>query len=262
MKIAFVATLASVISFACEAKGAVSIFVEYRLGEAGSLGANNIPQDSSGNARPIINAINGGSAAAVAGGAHAGSTHSLDTSGVGNEGWYAPNLATLSFPTDNFAFGIWARAGAAAGNQGDVLTAGGANGAYKLSLASSGWAASAHNVSWIGSANGVTGSFTADTWTHLMMVRQSGTTSFYINGIAQGTYGTAPVLGDIHLSVAPGGSAYFDGLLDEARFVTLAPTDTFDDIRSTVQFGVIPEPSSLMALTITGLALMGRRSRK
>lgn len=236
--------------------GAITLFAGYKLGESGSLGTNNLPQDYSGNGRHVTNAINGGAATVGSPGAYSGSANHLSTAVGGDQGWYGPNLNTLSLPTDNFGFSIWVQAAANnSGTYGDVFTLGGGNGAFKLSLESNGWGASAHNVAWISAADGIGGSFVANTWTHLMLIRQNGTATFYINGTASGTTGTTPAHGDIHLSVNPGAVRYFDGLMDEARIVTFAGTDSLTDIKASL----VPEPSAALFGGLGMLFLLRRR---
>jgi hypothetical protein len=227
------------------------------------LGGSNLPLDSSGNGRNFVNEISGANASVGSASFHAnafGSTAYLDTSGTGNEGWYSSGLFS-GLQTDNFALGVFARSASNAGaNQGDIFTVGGSNGALKLSLAGNGWAASANNVAWIGQDNGVTGSFSADTWVHLALVRASGTTTFYINGTAAGsTYGGVPVNDSPHLSVAPGASSYFDGLMDEARVVTFTPGESTSNIINALQG--VPEPSATL-LVMLGLAVSLKRRRE
>jgi len=228
-------------AFLATARATIATFAEYRLGEAGSLGTNNLPIDGSGNGRNFGSAINGNYASAGSATFHslaANSTAYLDTSLTGTEGFYSTNLFT-GLPTDNFAFGVFARAAAnTSATQGDVFTLGGLNGAFKLSLVGNGWGASCHNVAWIAATNGITGSFTADTWVHLAVIRSGGITTFYINGTAQGsTYSGAPVHNTPHISVSPGGSSFFDGQIDEARVVTFDTGDTAADIIAALQVG-------------------------
>src|SRR5688500_5216692 len=215
-------------------------YAAYHLGEAGSLEAGtNKPQDSSGNARHFISDINGSGATTGNASFHpaaTGSTAYLDTSSTESEGWYSDGTFS-NLPTDNFAFGVFARAAASTGDtRGDVFTVGGGNGCFKISLESEGWAASSHNVAWIGDAGGSAGSFQADTWVHLAVIRSGGVTTFYIDGVAQGsTYSGAPVHGAPHLSVRPGGSGYFDGHIDEAKVVTFSPGETTSNILTALQ---------------------------
>lgn len=239
------------------AVAAITPVVEFRLGESGSLDANNGPIDSvmggtPAGAQNISNAISGTSGVFVrsAGVFAPGSSAYLDTSNGANSGWYAASPTGLA--NDNFAFGVFARAATIAGpNQGDVITMGGGTGSFKLSLSSNGWAASAHNVAWIGQGNGVSGSFSPRTWVHLALVRQSGVTTFYINGVASGTYSGAPANDYMHFSVNPGGGAYFDGLADDARVVTFDATDTTTDILNALTNGPVPVPDRLVQTETT-----------
>jgi hypothetical protein len=253
-----VAVLTTLLVTPVTSSAAVSLYAEFHLGELGSLGANNLPQDSSGNSRHFGDQINGGSSTVGTSGVFApGSSAYLSTAGGGDEGWYASGLFS-GLSVDDFAFGVFASAASLAGTQGDVFTVGGSNGSLKVSLAGNGWAASAHNVAWIGGNDGVSGSFTADTWVHLDMIRSGGATSFYINGVPQGaSYGGTPVNDTPHLSVAPGGSAYFDGLMDEARVVTFSPGESTGNILNALQG--IPEPSTAMLGGLAAIGLLRRR---
>ena len=248
-----IAALAGLLAIATPiANASISLYAEYHLGEAGSLGANNLPLDSSGNGKSLITAISGNTATTGTSEVSApGSTTYLDTSGAGNEGWYASGLYSTApvLATDNFAFGVYASAASiASANQGDVFTVGGNNGAFKLSLDVNGWAASSHNVAWIGPSGGTSGSFTANTWVHLALIRSAGVATFYINGVAQaGTYSGAPVIDTPHMSVSPGGSVYFDGRLDEARVVTFAAGESTANILSSLQYGVLATPTLSLA---------------
>ncbi len=243
---------AASLALAASSHATITLFAEYHLGEAGSLGANNTPLDSSGNGLNISNEINGANASVINGGTvAAGSTAYLSTGGAGDEGWYANGYGGLA--TDNFAFGVFARAASLGATQADIFIMGGGNNAFKLQLDNNGWAASSHNAAWIGGANGVTGSFTANTWVHLALIRSSGTTTFYIDGVAQaGTYGGAPAHDTVHLSVNSGGGAYFDGGLDEARVVTFDAGEPTANVLTALQ---VPEPATAFAL-VGGLGLL------
>ncbi|MEK7951092.1 beta strand repeat-containing protein [Luteolibacter soli] len=216
-------------------------YAEYHLGEAGSLGGSNKPQDSSGNNRHISDDINGGEATTGNASFHpnaTGSTAYLDTSMNGNQGWYSGGTFN-NLQTDNFAFGVFARATGIGEPNGDIFTVGNSTGALKLSLEGNGWAGSCHNVAWIGPGGG--GSFVANTWVHLAIIRSGGVSTFYIDGVAQaGTYSGTPVNSSPHVSVQPGGGAYFDGYLDEARVVTFSPGEPTAKILAALQQGVIP----------------------
>ncbi len=239
------------------AGAATTLYAHYPLGEPGTLGASNEPLDAVGS-RHVTESINPGAVTVGAGGATAGSTAFLDTSDPTNSGYY--HLSNFSdLPDDNFAIGVYARAASLdAANHGTVVGTG--NGGFDLALKPNGWAGSVFNVAWVGEPNGVTGSFTADTWTHLALVRADGVSTFYIDGVAQaGTFAGAPTNGLPHVSVAPGGagSGYFDGGIDEFRVVTFDSGEPTANVLGTLMN--VPEPSSLSLLALAGAALLRRR---
>lgn len=210
------------------ATAAVEVFAGYRLGEDGSLGANKLPLDGGTGARHFTSAIAGASAQVNGDGLWApGSSASI--SSAATTGWYATNLFN-SLPTDNFAVGVFARASGNSGASRDVFTLGSANGSIKLSLSSTGWAASAHNVAWIGPANGVSGSFVPGQWVHLALIRKGGTSTFYLNGVAKGTWAGVPVHNSPHLAVNPGGAPFFNGEVDEAKVLSFDAAASNADI--------------------------------
>jgi len=241
---------------------AVTLYAEYLLGETGSLGTNNRPNDSSGNNRHFTGNTSGTSTSTTSvlttGVFAPGSTAYLSTAGTGSEGWFGADLSLLA--TDNFAFGIYVRSFEnTAATRGNAFVTGGVNGAFGVGLASNGWSAGAFGVSWIGPTNGVTGSFVANTWTHLAVIRSGGTATFYINGAAQtGTFATAPVHGQGHLSVDPGGNTFFDGEMDNARVVTFTAGESASNVINALQ---VPEPTSALLVGLGGLGLLLRRRR-
>lgn len=220
---------------------AITKYAEYHLGETGSLaGANLIPQDSSGNNRHLTTAISGNTATVSPSAITApGSSQYVDTRPAANQSWFASNLYN-GLATDNFAMGVYAAAPTQAGSTGDVFTLGGANSAFKISLGSNGWAASSHNISWIGTANGIAGSFKPNQWVHLALIRKGGVTTFYIDGVAKATYNGAPVHNSPHMAVSPGGASWFNGRVDEARVLTFDATDTEQDILAALGGNPLP----------------------
>lgn len=244
-------------------QAAVTLYAEYHLGETGSLGANNIPQDSSPNAKHLTGHVGGGSTAVATTGVSApGSTHYLNTAVTSNanEGFFGgPTTYTAApaLPTNNFAFGIYVRvASNSAATQGEIFTLGNlVNNTYKISLGSSGWVASSQNIGFIGNAATVSN----NTWAHLAVIRSEGQSAFYVNGVQLGgTLANAPTIGQPHLSINPGnvGSA-FDGHIDEARIVTFTSGETTTNILNGLQG--IPEPSSALLGGLGMLALLRRR---
>jgi GH35 family endo-1,4-beta-xylanase len=194
--------------------------IVYPLGEAGSLGMGHLPLDTGGNSRHFTTATGGMSSQVRTEGVWApGSTAYLSTTGATVEGWSAPNLLN-GLATDNFAFGVFVRAPAIETGGRDIMTLGGATGALKLSLGSGGWCASAHNVSWIGQADGVAGSFSSSKWVHLAVIRHSGVSTYYLNGVARGSWGGLPVHGTPFLCLNFSDGLSFHGDVDQARIVT------------------------------------------
>lgn len=67
---------------------------------------------------------------------------------------------------------------------------------------------------------------TSNSWTHLAIVNDNGTQTFYVNGVQHGTpdvgHATVPA-GDIFAGSAPGTTPTYAGYLDELRISTFAP---------------------------------------
>ncbi len=261
MKLKYLLLSISLLGLA-SSQAAVILYAEYHLGEAGSLGTNKLPQDSSGNARHFVAEIGGTTALTQTTGVSApGSTVYLDTSMAGNQGFFfGDNSQFTALGTDNFAFGVYARGGTGASATtaaGDVFQLGAnVNNTYKLSLESTGWRASSANISYIGS----TATFSTDTWVHLALIRNNGQTGFFVNGVQQGgNFATAPVIGAPYLSQAPGNAANanFDGHLDEARIVTFTSGESTVNIMNALTN--IPEPSSALLCGLGILTLLRRR---
>lgn len=60
-----------------------------------------------------------------------------------------------------------------------------------------------------------------------------------------------------HISVAPGGTSYFDGDLDEARVLTFTSGESTTNILNTLQG--VPEPTAALLGGIGLLGLLRRR---
>lgn len=238
------------------ANAAVTLFAEYHLGEAGSLGTSNRPIDSSGNGLNFTSNAGTGSTVSTSSPFAPGSTAYLSTANTATNGWYVSGSPALyaSLATDNFAFGIYANAAGNTTQVGDVFCLGGVDGAFKLSLDAAGWVASAHNTGAIGSAS----TFTPNEWVHLAVIRIDGVSTFYVNGVAQGSTSTlVPIQNNPLISVNPGGAAGFDGLLDEARVVTFDSGESTTSIFNALQG--VPEPSVSLLGGLGALMLLRRR---
>ena len=237
------------------AHAAVTVFAEYLLGEPLTLGTNNLPLDTVGG-RDFTDAINPGGVTVGSPGAHAGSAAFMDTSSGANSGYY--NVGNFSsFPNNNVAIGVYARASAISGSIGTIFGTGDGGG-LDLALHANGWAGSLFNVAWVGPAGGVTGSFMSDTWVHLALVCADGLTTFYIDGVPQGAaLAMTPSNSSPHISVSPGGATYFDGGIDDARAVTFDSGESTAAVLDALRG--IPEPSSAAFLAMGCLALIRRR---
>lgn len=221
--------------------------VSYRLGEDGSVGLNNLPVDSALAGQPsgkqdMTDHLNGttGVSIGTTGVFATGSTAFIDTSGPGDSGWYGADISSL--PEDNFAMGIFVKANAAPAAGRDVLSLGEGRGAFKLSHSTAGWAASSHAVTYIG-ANGVPSSFIPNSWSHLALVRKQGTSTFYVNGIARGSYAGEPNHGLMRLCI-DGGTNTFEGQIDEARIVMFHPSHADADILESLHGGFLIPPTA------------------
>jgi alpha-tubulin suppressor-like RCC1 family protein len=139
---------------------------------------------------------------------------------------YATN-AIVSTNRDNFGIECWVKPTALGGGQViayNGVTGGAGSGGWGLIIAA--------DNTYEGLFGGVeafgTNVAVANTWTHLALVRASGISTLYINGVASATNSTAPGLpiGNFALATppqSPGGSQPFNGLMDEVRVFTFAP---------------------------------------
>lgn len=237
--------------------GAITYVNTFDMGEAGSLGANNRPQDGTGSAS--YGAGVGG--ALVTTGSAPGSSAHLSYNGS-NQGNWNGDFSALA--TDNFAVELWLRTSNL--TQGGITvfqTGNSSNGNLKIGINGGVWTASYHNLSWIGATGGAGQTVTSGAWTHLAVIRDNGTSTLYIDGVAQAqTSGSTPVhQSGAHLAVNPGGAAgaWFDGDIDEINTFTFV--SGVDDPVAALSINAIPEPSSTALLGLGGLVLTLRRRK-
>ena len=205
----------------------------YSLGEAGSLGANNLPLDVTGHGYSLTAQINGAATTLVTSGlGAAGSTAALHFNGI-NQGFYG-NAVDLGAATgtDNFGVETWVRV--------PNVTQEGYNFVFSLTgdsgpstgpvihLANGRWSASIPGYQWIGGSPFAAGGGVqaeANQWTRVAVVRQKGVFTLYVNGVAHPETTTQPPVGmnGFHMAVNPGGATYFEGDIDETRVFSFAP---------------------------------------
>ncbi len=205
--------------------------IRYRLGEAGSLGADNMPLDGTGGYN-LLAQINGAGTFVVTNGLGAGdSTAALRFNGI-NQGFYGNggDMNTI-IGTDNFGVELWVRTpNITQENYDFIFSLTGDSGAATgpaIHLANGRWSASIPGYQWIGGSpfdpgGGVPA--VANVWTRLAVVRSAGLFRLYVNGVAHPLTTTQPPVGmnGFHLAVNPGGAVYFEGDIDEVRVFTFA----------------------------------------
>lgn len=183
---------------------------------------------------------------------------------AGDLGFWAVDDYTPGDLGSNYGLQLWVKNAGSVGGTTNIFSVGNptADG-INLSYGSGSYSGWLGNSDMVGSAT--VGSGSINGWDHLAIVTAAGTTTFYVNGITQGTFNTyAPTNPGIgwHGFLTPGGSALYSGLIDEIKVFTFAP-GTFSS--SQLDFAsAIPEPSTYAAIIgagALGLAAWRRRSR-
>jgi len=225
------------------AQAGLVVLHQYGLGEAGTF-SGALPQDSVGGAHFQNGAFAG---TATAGVTAPGST---DYALAGR--WFN-GIISSTVPADDFGMEIWVQT-ANPNSTSTIVTSGGGS---SLRLTQSG----GNFVGSIGENINILGSAAATSaWTHLAIIRDSGVSTFYVNGVATGSTSTVtPVRNSVHVGVRPGGGqtlASGTGL-DELRFFTWDDPD--DDPVSFLNISPVPEPSAGVLFAMACLGLIRRR---
>jgi hypothetical protein len=171
--------------------------------------------------------------------------------------------APVSPLTDNFGIEAWVYSTTTAGNA--VI-------AYNGDTSSAGWgifrAGTTYNYLYGGVIFGGNAPVTLNKWTHLALVRDSGVTTFYVNGRVNDSNGSAPnaPAGGFGLGINPTvAQEFMTGSIDEVRVFTFAP-DTFAPA-ALLLAGAQPVPTAhelvllLMALMLAAAGLLALRRR-
>jgi hypothetical protein len=225
------------------ADAAIVDVARYQLGEPGTIVGGN-PQDSIGG-HHFQNVI--GSPATITPGALAGSTTAIRY--TPNSGSYFAAPGTTVIPNDNVAIEMWVRTNNAAQSNISMFTSGSGNGSLAFNLDGGQWRASRFNQAYFGHGVPVD----LNEWVNLAMIRSSGQTTFYVDGIAQGAADAAAPLMDVtnfHIGVNPGGTAYFNGDIDNLRIFTFNPATDNPVAALTVN---LPEPASIALWSLLGV---------
>jgi Concanavalin A-like lectin/glucanases superfamily len=172
--------------------------------------------------------------------------------------------SVLSTVTDNFGIEAWVRP---TSNVGNGLIA------YNGNTSTTGWGlfrnGSSYAVLYGGNVlQGATGSVELNQWTHLAVVRASGTTTLYKNGVSVATTGVGPNVpaGGFSIGINPViNGEYFAGNIDEVRVFTFAAGQfTTSDLSSGLAFTdpvpTVPAVSTMgLMLTLLLLFIAGAR---
>ncbi len=239
------------------AQGAIVPLGHYDLGEAGSLGASNRPRDSVGGHHFTNGSVSGPTVPVV----HVPqSTRALHFNGIG--GVYG--IGGVDFvPVDNFVVELFVRTSNPQQDNNVFLSFGSSlNRRLQFSIIDGNWAVEFVNNAWVGGEDGAGQPIQANRWTSLAMVRDSGVSTLYINGVAQpGTTTVAPITdAGIHLGIQPGGQRRFFGDMDQLRIFSFDPL-TDDPVAALL--APVPEPSTaLLALVGLGLLVAVHRRRR
>jgi hypothetical protein len=210
--------------------GSAAITTEawYRLGEDG-VGANNLPKDSSSNSRDFVNtaANPGGVTVSTTSPAPGSSKYYIfdaDQTGFDTDGWTAP--------TDNIGVECWAQSHDLSFDTsttvGSVVFGTGDN-QHGIGILYNDFGAGFVGV--IGNVNYVGLPYqpkTTNDWVHFAVVRDSGVTTFYVNGVAQSPTRTDTPVASTGVFMGYGGTlTNFNGAIDEARIFTFQPGEFY-----------------------------------
>lgn len=182
-----------------------------------------------------------------------GSTLSMAFNGTADG--YNNTTGVASNLTDNFGIEAWVKSNGS--------TTGNATIAYNGNTSNAGWGIYRFGGSYgllYGGLIGANGGPISTAWTELALVRDNGTTTFYINGVASATTTTAPnpPSGGVGIGTNPTVPNFeqFDGKIDEVRIFNFAPgAFSASDLNLPPP---VPTPMlSLRAMAALGLAMLG-----
>jgi hypothetical protein len=271
----------AVLLFACLSLAAPSVsdakvetFAYYRLGEDDPAAANpsSVGHDPTIDSGPDhLNLARFGSPHYSADVGVAGSSISMLFDPTTLDAYYRNPIA---LPLDNVGIEAWVKTAApGAGSGTGIIALNGFLGASGFGLARVEDATPFGGLApgYLGMLGSGTVGFAAandNQWTHLALVRDGGTTTFFVNGIAAGDSTANAIAATEAFSVGAAYCAscdrriptqdYLNGLVDEVRLFTFQPGQFNAETDLLLQ--TVPEPSSAMMLLI-GVSLLRRRLR-
>lgn len=247
-------TTALLLGFIATSHATVTTFGLWNLGEddlgasAGNV-ANNPTMDFSANNLDLIRVGAPLYSSATPGPV---STLSMNFASAASQGFHYGSV--ISTVTDNFGVEAWVRS---------TTTSGNAAVAYNGTPGSDGWGLYRIGADWSALMGGVSqvvkSPVAVNTWTHIAMVRDSGTTRLYVNGVAVITStGLTPNIpaGDFGLGFR--GTEFFNGDIDQARVFTFTGGEF---VPADLLYSVVPEPATASILIMGAISLLSFRRR-
>ncbi|MGH8091239.1 MAG: LamG domain-containing protein [Rudaea sp.] len=197
--------------------------------------------------------------------ANIGSNLSLAFNGTTDE--YMNPSGVASTLTDNFGIEAWVKWNAGTPGSASII--------YNGNSSNSGWGIYQYGTNYgllYGGNLGASVTPVSNQWTEMALVRSSGTTTFYVNGVASFTTTTGPnapaggvAIGGNSLT---SGAELFNGKIDEVRIFSFAPgAFAVGDLNLPPPPPVVPTPVlslrslGLLALGLFGLVWFGLRRR-
>jgi hypothetical protein len=174
----------------------------------------------------------------------------LSTAFNGTTDEYMNSSIFASTLTDNFGIEAWVKS--------DGSTSGNATIAYNGNTSNAGWGIYRLGTDYgllYGGNIGAPVTPISTQWMELALVRDNGTTTFYVNGVARYTTPTGPnpPAGGVGIGGNPltSGAELFDGKIDEVRIFSFAPgAFSASDLN-------IPPPVPTPMLSLRAMALLG-----
>jgi hypothetical protein len=197
----------------------VTANAHYRMGDDGQ-GASNLPLDSTTNGLHFLSPISTATITPNGGGFDDDAFYTFN--GI-DQAYYDIGL---DLPENNIGIEVWVRTfNLAQANQTVISTGSNLDGLQiGYDAASGGWFGAVANVEFVGAVGA--GNYAAGEWIHLALVRDNGTTTFFVNGEPGGTSTAVPNNATLtHMAVNAGGlpGNYFGGDIAEARIFTFEP---------------------------------------
>jgi len=197
--------------------------------------------------------------------ANIGSSLSMAFNGTTDQ--YQNTSGVASTLTDDFGVEAWVKWNA--GTPGSVSII------YNGNSSTSGWGIYQYGTNYgllYGGNLAASVTPVSNQWTELALVRDNGTTTFYVNGVASysSAAGPNPPAGGVAIggNSLISGAELFNGTIDEVRIFSFAPgAFTVGDLNLPPPPPVVPTPAltlrslGLLALGLFGLAWLGLRRR-